>query len=202
MRRIEVHPDNPQSRLIRQVVEVLQKDGLVLYPTDSGYALGCHAESSKGLHRLYTLKKPLKKFFMALLLHDFSAATQYARIDNFSFGVMKPRVPGPFTFVLPADHRIARKLEVKRPEIGVRFPTHPFLVHLFQEFPHPLLNTAAKLEETQEISDPDELWNMFRGQIDLMVDVGEVAVQPTNIIRLVEGWPEILRGSLEIPPRA
>ncbi len=196
MQRLEMHPQNPQVRHLKTIADTLMHDGLVLYPTDSGYAIGCNAESSKAIHKLYALKKPMKKFVMALLVPDMRTATAYARIDDFAFGIMKPRVPGPYTFILPADHRIARRLDVKRPEIGLRMPRHPFFSGLFDLFPHPLLNTAAKLSEEQEITDPDELENLFRHSVDIFADVGEVAVQPTNIIRLVDGDVEVLRGAL------
>lgn len=196
MIRLEVHPQNPQTRHIKTIVEHLEKDGLVLYPTDSGYAIGCSAESSKAIHKLYALKKPMKKFFMALLTHDFAKATEYARISNFAFGVMKSRVPGPYTFILPADHRIARRLDVKRPEIGIRMPSHPFFTELFKQFSHPLLSTAAKLSEDQEISDPDTLFQLFQHSVDIMADVGAVPINPTNIIRLIDDEIEVLRGEL------
>jgi tRNA A37 threonylcarbamoyladenosine synthetase subunit TsaC/SUA5/YrdC len=93
--RFEVHPDNPQARIVKLAAAALEDDGLVLYPTESGYAIGCNAESPKAIHKLYALKKPMKKFFMALIVPNIKAATDYARVDNFAFNVMKPRVPGP-----------------------------------------------------------------------------------------------------------
>ena len=132
--RFEVHPVNPQARIVKLAAAALEDDGLVLYPTESGYAIGCNAESPKAIHKLYALKKPMKKFFMALIIPDIRKATDYARVDNFAFNIMKPRVPGPYTFILPADPHIARRLDVKRPEIGVRMPTHPFFKELFLPF--------------------------------------------------------------------
>lgn len=175
---------------------MLLRDGLVVYPTDSGYSVGCSAESPKAIHRLYALKKPMKKFFMSLLVPNLTVATTYARLDNQAYGIVKPRVPGPFTFILPADHRISRRLDAKRKEIGIRMPNHPFLQALFAEFPHPLLNTAAKLEENQILSDPDSIAELFAHHVDIMVDIGDVAVNPTNIISLVDGEVSVLRGTL------
>ena len=105
--RFEVHPENPQARIVKLAAAALEDDALVLYPTESGYAIGCNAESPKAIHKLYALKKPMKKFFMALIVPDIRSATDYARIDNFAFNVMKPRVPGPYTFILPADPHFA-----------------------------------------------------------------------------------------------
>lgn len=196
MQRFEIHPVNPQVRHVKAMAEILRNDGLLLYPTDSGYAIGCNAESPKAIHRLYALKKPMKKFFMALLLPDLKHATHYARVSNFAFSIIKPRVPGPYTFILPADHRIARRLDVKRPEIGIRIPAHPFFTELFQHFDFPLLSTAAKLQEDQAISSADVLAELFGRSVDAMADVGEVPIHPTNIVSLLNDEAEVLRGEL------
>lgn len=192
--RIYIHPINPQSRFIKHAADVMNRGGLVVYPTDSGYALGCSADSHKGIEKLYALKKPLKKFVMALLFLEISKASEYAVIDNYAFKIIKPRIPGPYTFILPAELRIVRKLDVKRPEIGCRWPDHPVLRSLLQELSGPIVNTAAKTEELQELTDPDEIWNLFHGTVDLMLDVGDVAINPTNIVKIGNGSVDVLRG--------
>lgn len=194
--RLEVHPENPQTRFVKMAADVLENDGLVLYPTESGYAIGCNAESSRAIHRLYALKKPMKKFFMALLMPSIKHATGYAHVSNFAFSIMKPRVPGPYTFILPSSPQIARKLDVKRPEIGIRIPEHPFFLELFQHFDKPLLNTAAKLSDADELTEPDELWEKFKASVDLMIDCGEIPLAPTNIISLIHNDIEVIRGEL------
>lgn len=192
--RIEIHPENPQVRLLKRAAEILHHDGLVVYPTDSGYAVGCSTESHKALARLYQLKKPLKKFVMALLFPNFAKASEYAVIDNYAFRLIKPRIPGPYTFILPAEHRVVRKLDVKRPEIGCRWPNHPVLQGLLDELGHPLVNTAAKLEESQEFTEADEIWALLGNHVDMMLDIGPVPVLPTNVIKVGNGSIEILRG--------
>ena len=152
--RLEVHPINPQSRFVKQAAEIFDKDGLVLYPTESGYAIGCSAESTRAIHRLYQLKKPMKKFVMAIILPDIRRASEYAHVSNFAFQIMKHRVPGPYTFILPADPSIARKLDVKRPEVGFRMPEHPFFKELFRLYDKPILSTAAKLSDDEIFTDP------------------------------------------------
>jgi tRNA threonylcarbamoyl adenosine modification protein (Sua5/YciO/YrdC/YwlC family) len=194
--RYEVHPVNPQPRIVKLAAETLEKDGIVLYPTESGYAVGCNAESPKAIHKLYLLKKPMKKFVMALILPDIRRASEYAHVSNFAFSIMKQRVPGPYTFILPADPSIARKLDVKRPEVGFRMPTHPFFKELFQIFGKPILSTAAKLSD-EESTDPDAIWNQFEHSVDMMVDCGPIQINPTNIISLVHDEIEIIRGSLD-----
>lgn len=194
--RLEIHPVNPQVRFVKQAAQILESDGLVLYPTESGYAIGCNAESTKAIHRLYALKKPMKKFFMALILPSISNATDYAKVSNYAFNIMKNRVPGPYTFILPAAPTIVRKLDVSRPEIGIRMPTHPFFSELFKHFDKPILSTAAKLSEDEVLTDPDTLWNKFKASVDMMIDCGEIAINPTNIISLVNGEAEVIRGEL------
>ncbi len=194
--RYEVHPVNPQPRIVKLAAETLEKDGIVLYPTESGYAVGCNAESPKAIHKLYLLKKPMKKFVMALILPDIRRASEYAHVSNFAFSIMKQRVPGPYTFILPADPSIARKLDVKRPEVGFRMPTHPFFKELFQIFDKPILSTAAKLSD-EESTDPDAIWNQFEHSVNMMVDCGPIQINPTNIISLVHDEVEIIRGSLD-----
>jgi tRNA threonylcarbamoyl adenosine modification protein (Sua5/YciO/YrdC/YwlC family) len=195
--RYEVHPLNPQSRTVKLAAETLEKDGLVLYPTESGYAIGCNAESTKAIHKLYLLKKPMKKFFMALILPDIRKASEYAHVSNFAFNIMKQRVPGPYTFILPADPSIARKLDVKRPEIGIRMPMHPFFKELFLHFDKPILSTAAKLSDETEFTNPDDIWNLFEHHVQMMVDCGEIAIHPTNIVSLVNNEIEVIRGIFE-----
>lgn len=194
---LEIHPENPQLRFVKRAAEVLQNDGLLIYPTDSGYSVGCNAESPKAVEKLYQLKKPLKKYVMALLFKDMRNVTEYAKVSNFAFKFMKSRIPGSFTFILPAHTRISRKLGVKRPEIGIRVPDHPFLEMLFEEFPHPILNTAARISEDEYFTSSDDLVKPFQGAVDLMISCGEVEITPTNIISLLDDDIEVLRGELE-----
>lgn len=194
--RLEVHPINPQSRFVKQAAEIFDKDGLVLYPTESGYAIGCSAESTRAIHRLYQLKKPMKKFVMAIILPDIRRASEYAHVSNFAFQIMKHRVPGPYTFILPADPSIARKLDVKRPEVGFRMPEHPFFKELFRLYDKPILSTAAKLSDNEIFTDPEDLWKLFEHKIDLMIDCGNIDIHPTNIISLVGNTVEVIRGEL------
>jgi len=175
---------------------MLHHDALLLYPSDSGYAIACSAVSQKAINKLYALKKPMKKAFMALLLPDISMAADYAKVNNFVFQILKNYTPGPYTFILPADPQIARKLDVSRQEIGIRISPGIFIKTLFEHFEHPLLNTAAKIEENQAFTNPKELMNVFKNRVDVFADMGEVPLCPTSIISLVDNEIKVIRGSL------
>jgi len=196
---LEIHPETPQARHINTIANMLRSDALLLYPTDSGYAICCSAASTKAINKLYKLKKPIKKARMALILPQISEASGYARINNFAFQILKSHTPGPYTFILPADPHIARKLDVNRPEIGIRISPHVFINSLFQQFEHPILSTAAKIEESQAFTKPEELKPIFQHRVDVFADMGEVIISPTNVIRLVDNEIEIIRGEFPLP---
>lgn len=196
MQVIEIHPVTPQARLVKQIAEVFRQGGIVIYPTVAGYAIGCDANDKKAIKRLYAVKGAIKKPLMALMFRNISDMAPYAKVDNFAFRVMKDRVPGPYTFILPAQVHIARLLDVKRLEVGVRVPCHPFLLALHEQWAGPILNTGARLHDDEDFTDPDELEKAFRGKADLLVSCGEIAVNPTNVVRLVDGVAEVIRGEL------
>ena len=201
MQIIEIHPVTPQVRLVKQVAEVFQEGGLVIYPTVAGYAIGCDANNKKAII-IYVPMPKLKAFqkiqkpLMALMFKNISDMSPYAKVDNFAYRVMKDRVPGPYTFILPAQVHIARLLDVKRLEVGVRVPCHPFLLELHNHWAGPILNTGARLHDDEDFTDPAELEKAFRGKADLLVSCGEIAVNPTNVVRLVDGVVEVIRGEL------
>jgi tRNA threonylcarbamoyl adenosine modification protein (Sua5/YciO/YrdC/YwlC family) len=199
MLHLEIHPQTPQARHVRTIAEMLRKDSLLLYPTDSGYAIGCSAASPKAINKLYALKKPIKKALMAILLPDISSATDYARINNFAFQILKTHTPGPYTFILPADPQIARKLEVNRPEIGIRISPGIFVRALFEDFECPLLSTAAKIEEGQAFTKPEELTHVFQSKVDVFADMGEVLISPTNVVSLINNEIDVIRGEFPLP---
>lgn len=196
MKVLDIHPENPQARWIKEAVQVFQKGGLVIYPTDSGYSLGCDAHNIKAIQKLYQVKRNMKKYWMALLVDQISSIPEYAKVDNSAFKLIKRTMPGPYTYILPSQIDIARKLKVKRKEIGIRMPDFPVIQALFDQGQGPILNTAARLEDDVNFTEPDDIIQKFKGQADLFLNIGEVQINPTNIISLVEGEPEVIRGEL------
>lgn len=192
---IRVHPETPQPRFVEQVAKCLRDDGLVVYPTESGYALGCLASSPKGRERLYKLKGKDKGKVMALLFHDFSHIAQYAKLSNFAFRTMKHLVPGPYTFILPSLHKTSKLLDTKRPEVGVRMPEHSFLAALLPLLDGPLLNTAARFtaDAEEEHISGEAIHDRFKHLVDMVVDAEEILPNGTTILSLVEESVELVR---------
>jgi tRNA threonylcarbamoyl adenosine modification protein (Sua5/YciO/YrdC/YwlC family) len=200
MKKIHLHPVTPEKRFIHEIVKILSHDGIMIYPTDSGYSLGCSALSRKAMRRLYQLKRPSKKYNMALMFQNFSPIPEFARLTNNSFKFMKHLVPGPYTFILPATNRGRKLLDVKRPEMGIRFPDHPFLSSLHAEFPDPILTTSARVNDEDIFSIPDEIEKAFSANVDLIVDCGPIRQSPTTVISLVREEPELIRQGSGVVP--
>ncbi len=198
---IPLHPVTPEARHLRRFLDVMDKGGICVYPTDSGYSLGCDARNRVAVNKLYHLKRAIKKFLMAVMVRDFSAVSDFARVDNTSYRYMKKLVPGPYTFILPATAHGRKLLDVKRPEVGVRMPAHPFADALFALRPEiVLLTSAAKVREDDDFIDPEEIDATLGHAVDLVLGMGEVQASPTTVIRLIDGEPEVLReGKGKVP---
>jgi tRNA threonylcarbamoyl adenosine modification protein (Sua5/YciO/YrdC/YwlC family) len=199
--RLELHPKNPEVRLMKKVLDAFAAGEVVIYPTDSGYSMGCDALSKKGVHKLYHLKRAMKKYLMAIMVRDFGALSEFAKVETSSFRYMKSVVPGPYTFILPATVRSRKLLDVNRPEVGVRMPSSPFTNTLFQLAPEAvILTTAAKIKEEDHFIDPADIEETYGNLVDLIVDMGPLPVTPTTVISLTGDAPEILReGAGPIP---
>jgi tRNA threonylcarbamoyl adenosine modification protein (Sua5/YciO/YrdC/YwlC family) len=192
--RLSLHPVTPQVRWMKQILECLTKDGLAIYPTDSGYSLGCDARSKKAVQKLYRAKRSMNKYLAALMVRDFSAASDFAQIDNAAFRIMKRLAPGPYTFIVPSTVKGRRLLDVNRPEIGIRMPKCVFGDALYALSPDfVLLTTAAQLRDEDHFSDPDKIEEMYRNEVDIIAEIGPVPIAPTTVLNLVTGEPELLR---------
>jgi tRNA threonylcarbamoyl adenosine modification protein (Sua5/YciO/YrdC/YwlC family) len=192
--RLEMHPITPQARLMQRMVSALEDDQVVVYPTDSGYSLGCNARSPKAINRLYHMKRAMKKYVMALMCHDFAVLHEFVKIDNSAFRIFKRYTPGPYTFILPATQKGRKQLDVNRPEIGVRIPSCSFCDALWKIKPDLILvTTAARVRDDEHFVNAADIEEAFGHEVDLIADLGEMAVTPTTIVSLVNGEPEVLR---------
>ncbi len=192
---LTIHPVNPQPRLIRQVVKVLHEGGVIVYPTDSAYALGCHLEDKSACERIRRIRQLDKHHHFTLICGDLSQIATYARVDNPAFRLLKAYTPGPYTFILEATKEVPRRLmHPKRKTIGLRVPDHPIPQALLTELAEPLMSVTLILPEfDQTIMDITEIYTALKGQVEIIIDGGPCSIEPTSVIDLSQGPPKIIR---------
>ena len=194
----EIHPDNPQKRLIQQAVEIINKGGVVIYPTDSSYAIGCHLDDKKAVDKIRMIRQLNKEHNFTLVCRDLSEIAQYAVVDNINYRLMKTLTPGPYTFILQASRDVPKRLQnPKRKTIGVRVPDNEVCAALLEELGQPLMSSTLILpNEDLPMTDPHEIRVTLENVVDLIIDGGYSGHEPTTVINLVDGTPEVLRQGL------
>ena len=191
----EIHPVNPQARLIRQAVEIIQRGGVIAYPTDSSYALGCHIGDKQATERIRHIRRVDDKHNFTLVCRDLAQAAVYARIGNPDFRLLKAHTPGSYTFLLPATREVPRRLQhAKRKTIGVRVPDHPVVHALLAELGEPLMSSTLILPgEALPLADAHEIRARLEHDLDLVIDAGPCGFEPTTVVELEEGAARVLR---------
>ena len=198
----QIHPLNPQIRLIRQAVEIIRNDGLVVYPTDSSYALGCHVGDKRGMERIRRIRNLDNRHNFTLMCRDLSEISTYAKVDNSSYRLLKSLTPGAYTFILKATHEVPRRLQnPKRKTIGIRVPDHPVAQALLDELGEPLMSSTLILPgKDMPETDANDIRELLERDVDLVIDGDFCGVEPTTVVDLVDGIPEVIRqgcGSVE-----
>ena len=199
----EVHPENPHIRLLKQAVALLQKGEVLAVPTDSSYALVCHLDDKAAADKLRRIRGVDDKHHLTLLCRDLSELSNYAKVDNQQFRLIKSATPGPFTFILEASKEVPRRLShPARKTIGLRVPDHKVLQALLALHEGPLLATTLIAPgETEPMNDAEEIREQYEHQIAAVIDAGACALEPTTVVDLTHGEPEIIRegrGALSI----
>ncbi len=204
---IEIHPQNPQSRLIKQVVEAVRAGGVIIYPTDSCYALGCQIGNKAAMDRIRDLRQLDDKHNMTLVCRDLSEIATYANVDNATFRLLKANTPGAYTFVLSATHEVPRRLQhPKRKTIGIRVPDHPITRAILEALGEPLVSSTLSLPQINTggdspMTDPEEIYERLQHQVDVVVGGGNCGYLPTTVVDFVKGIPTIAReGKGDIRP--
>ena len=190
-----VHPTHPQPRLVRQAAGVVRDGGLIVYPTDSCFALGCHLDDAEAVRRLRAVRGMDDTHFLTLLCRDLSEIAQYARVDNQQYRWLKSATPGPYTFILAATREVPRRVQhPKRNTIGIRVPEHAVAQALLAELDTPLLSASLVLPgDEAPLSDAAEIHDRIGKQVDLIVDSGAGGVGVTTVIDLTSGEPRVVR---------
>ncbi|WCG84913.1 L-threonylcarbamoyladenylate synthase [Pectobacterium sp. A5351] len=198
-----IHPQNPQPRLINQSVEFLHKGGVIVYPTDSGYALGCMLGEKNALERICRIRDLGSDHNFTLMCRDLSELSTYAHVDNTAFRLIKNNTPGNYTFILKATKEVPRRLmNEKRKTIGLRVPSNPIALELLAVLNEPLMSTTLMLPGNDFAeSDPEEIQERLGKQVDLIIHGGSLGQQPTTVIDLTESAPRIAReGTGDVTP--
>ncbi|MDV6328717.1 L-threonylcarbamoyladenylate synthase [Idiomarina sp. Sol25] len=199
----EIHPENPQARLIQQSVQIIRKSGVVVYPTDSGYAIGCQIGDKAAADRICQIREIDKEHNFTLMCRDLSELATYARVDNDAFRLLKNNTPGPYTFILKGTKEVPKRLlNPKRKTIGIRVPTNRIAMALLEELNEPLMSTSLILGEGMLAeSDPEEIRDKLEKLVNLIIDGGHKGEEPTTVVDLSEGAPTIRReGSGDVEP--
>lgn len=192
---LDVHPLHPQPRLVAQVVSVIRDGGVVAYPTDSSYALGCHIGDKKAMDRIHRIRRTDKQHNFTLVGRDLSEISVYARVDNWVYRLLKSLTPGPYTFILQATREVPKRLQnPKRRTIGLRVPDHPLVKALLEVLGEPIMSSTLLLPgDEMPLTDAQEIDRCIGHEIDLIVDAGPTGIEPTTVIDLSSGKVEVLR---------
>ncbi|WP_434628723.1 L-threonylcarbamoyladenylate synthase [Chromobacterium sp. CV08] len=198
-----IHPDNPQARLIREAVRILRDGGVIVYPTDSCYALGCMLGDKDALERLLAIRGlDLKQRMMTLVCHDLSELANYARVDNRQFRLLKSATPGSYTFILQASREVPRRtLHPKRATIGLRVPEHKVAQALLEELGEPILSCTLMLPgDAEPLSDPQDIRERLEHAVEAVLDGGWCGVEPTTVIDMTDGVELVRAGKGPLAP--
>jgi len=192
---LQLHPVSPQKRFIRQAVEVLRSGGVIVYPTDSCYALGCHIGDKSALQRISDIRETDRHHHFTLVCRDLAEVAKYALVDNWQYRLLRAYTPGPYTFILQASRETPRRLKhERRGTIGLRVPDHPVTALLLTELGEPIMSSTLLLPgEEFPRTDAAEIHATLDGRVDMVLDGGNCGLEPTSVIDLSEGRPLVVR---------
>ena len=190
-----IHPENPQKRLIAQACDIIRKGGLVVYPTDSGYALGCHIGDKAAMDKIRRLRDLDDDHNFTLVCRDLSELSTYAKVNNSVYRAIKAHTPGAYTFVLPATKEVPKRLQhKKRKTIGLRIPDNNIALHLLEELNEPLMSSTLIMpDEDLALTDAEDIVDRIGKQVDLVIDGGFCGSDPTTVIEFIDDLPEVMR---------
>lgn len=189
----ELHPVTPQLRYINKAVEVLQSGGVIIYPTDTIYGIGCDIFNKEALERVYYIKHEAGTKLFSFICSDLKDISKYAKVSDYAYKAMKKLLPGPYTFVLPAAKEVPKTLWTKRNTVGIRIPDNPIALTLTKELGHPIVSTSVTSRKGEVLYDPAEIKAIFNTQVDLMLSHGALNGKASSIVDLSGEQPEVLR---------
>lgn len=193
MEYYELHPETPQLRFINKAIEVLKSGGIIIYPTDTVYGIGCDIYNKEALDRIFSLKADSPSKLLSFVCPDLKDISSYAKVSDYAYKTMKKLLPGPYTFILPASKEVPKKLWSKRKTVGIRVPNHPIALTMVKELGNPIISSSVTNRSGEVLTDPLEIKTLFAGSVDLMLSAGHLSGTPSSVIDLSSETPEIIR---------
>jgi tRNA threonylcarbamoyl adenosine modification protein (Sua5/YciO/YrdC/YwlC family) len=190
---IRINPQNPQARLIRRVVDVLEDGGVIAYPTDTVYGFGCSLYNKKAIERIYLLKRSEKHRPFSFICADLKDISLYCKVSNYAYKTMRRLLPGPYTFILEGTKLVPKIMLTRRLTAGIRVPQNPISLALVRELGHPIISTSAKLPGGETLYDPAEIDRQLGKSLNLTIDGGVLVSEPSSVIDLTGDTPGVLR---------
>ena len=189
----DLHPITPQERFIKKAVEVLKNGGVIIYPTDTVYGLGCDIFNKEAVERIYSIKNEALTKLYSFLIHDLKDISNYAKVSDYAYKMMKKHLPCPYTFVLSVSKEFPKKLWTKRKQVGIRIPNHPIALQLAKELGNPIVSTSVTNRKGDILFNPEEIKVIFNSQVDLMLSTGALSGVVSSIVDLSSESPVIIR---------
>ena len=190
---IKINPINPQSRLIQRAVDILTKGGIVVYPTDTNYGIGCDILNKKAIEKIYQLKQRDKSKPFSFICSELKNISHYAKVSNYAYKTMKRLLPGPYTFILEGSKLVPKIMLTKRKTAGIRVPDHKICLELVKGLGKPIITTSATMPNGNTLNDPSLIHEMFGNRVDLVIDGDVVPGKPSSVISLINDMPEVIR---------
>jgi tRNA threonylcarbamoyl adenosine modification protein (Sua5/YciO/YrdC/YwlC family) len=190
---ININPETPQYRQLEIVVDILKRGGIIAYPTDTYYGIGCDIMNKKAIQKIYRIKKRSEQKPFSFICSSLKNISDYAKVSNYSYKTMKRLLPGPYTFILNGSRMVPKIMLTRRKTAGIRVPNHSICVELVGILGNPILNTSATKSDGTIFSDPSLIHDHFKHQLDIVIDGGVVPNQPSSVISLIDDNPEIIR---------
>jgi tRNA threonylcarbamoyl adenosine modification protein (Sua5/YciO/YrdC/YwlC family) len=190
---LEINEENPQPRLVARVADVLRGGGIIAYPTDTTYGIGCSILNKKGIERIYLLKQREKKKPFSFICAELSEVARYAKVSNYAFKILKRYLPGPYTFVLDASSIVPDLLVTRQKTVGIRIPANRICLAIVRELGHPVITTSANRSGDEPIGDPFQVEREMGKQLDLVVDGGLLSADVSSVVSLIGDVPAVLR---------
>ena len=193
MEYYEIHLLNPQQRFINKAVKVLKEGGIIIYPTDTVYGIGCDILNKTAIGRIQEIKNNPDIKLLSFICPNLKDISKYAKVSDYAYKTMKHLLPGPYTFILPAAKQVPKKLWNKRKSVGIRVPDHKIAISIVEGLGNPIISTSATNRKGEVLFDPLEIRNIFNSQVDLMLASGNLNGTPSSVIDLSEDTPVIVR---------